>query len=101
MKEIIIIGLAVVCLLTLGVDLFFLDSLVEGSQSEARKVLWIDAGIIYIILMIPPYFMMDMARRQKAVETLRIGGLVAMDFAKYIAMGFLLFVGWRLATVVF
>lgn len=101
MKEFVIIGLAVVGLMTLGIDYFFLESFATSNIEEARKSLWMKAGVVYLVLLIPPYLTTDMLRRQKTEEVLKVGGLVALEVVQYIGIGFLIYIGWYLATTVF
>lgn len=101
MKDVIIIGLAVTGLFTLGIDYFLLESFAVSNIEEARRELWIKAGIAYLVLLIPPYIFNSRARLDKAKEIMEVGGLVIVDLAKYISIGFLLFLGWYLANTIF
>ena len=101
MRQIAIIGLAVVGLMTLGIDYFFLESFAVVNIEEARKELWMKAGIAYLILLIPPFLIIDRNRRDKTRDVLSSVGFVALEVSQYIGIGFLLYVGWYLAITVF
>ena len=115
MKDCVIIGLAVIGLGTLGVDYFILESLVPGDITEARQELWMKAGMLYLILLIPAFFMVDPQRREASANAakasskvllsvanyLAVGGLVLLSVTKYLAVGVLLYIGWHLASNVF
>lgn len=101
MKEFIVIGLAFIGLVTLGIDYFLLEKLVSGDLADARKELWIKAGMIYLILLVPPFIMTDPQRRENVELAAKAGGLAVLDVTKYLAIGILLYMGWHLASNVF
>ena len=101
MKDLIIIGLAVVGLFTLGIDYFALEQFATIDLAQARQELWINAGILYLLLLVPPFFMINPSRREIAGEVITAGGFAILDASRYLALGYLIYMGWHLASSVF
>ncbi len=101
MKEFIIIGLALIGLITYGVDYFILSSTENINLAEARVELWMKAFFIYLILLIPPYIMLDRDRYETAAIVAETAGAVVVKISTYISIGMLIYLGWYLASSVF
>jgi len=101
MKDAIIIGIAVVGLLTLGADYFFLEQFATGDISEARVKLWTTTGITYLVLLIPPFIMSNSSRREAAGDFISAAGFAGLAIAKWVGIGFMICLGFYLANYVF
>ena len=99
MKGMMVIGLALVCLLTLGIDFYMLDIFVDGSLIAAQKTLWVSSGVMCLIMLI--FFMLNAGRREKASDIISARGLAILDVLKFTAIGIMIFVGYYLAQSVF
>lgn len=101
MKDVLIISVVVVGLMTLGMDYFLLETLIENQIFESRKQLWIFSGISLPVMLILPFFMLNPERREKAGDVAVASGLALLDVVRYIGIGVLIFIGWHVTSNVF
>ena len=93
-----LLALIILAVLTLIVDLYFLEHVSPGSINETRRELWLTSFVIYLIIMIPPFFMFDTDRKEKAEMAIASGFSGILTALKYIGIGFLFYTGWHIAT---
>lgn len=93
MFSVIIITAATFGAIGLAIDFFYLQNL-SGPIIEARIDLWFKLFICYVLFLIPPFFMIDRDRYEKAAIAIRS----FVSVSKWVSIGFLIGLGIYLSN---
>lgn len=98
MKDFIIVGLAFCSCIGFVADYWWLNDLIEMSVVTSRTDLWGRLAIMYVILLVPPFIMLNQQRSENAELIIKATGFAILDMARYVSIGILIAFGFYIFT---